>query len=141
MVWCILKQPKHHFLQGPHTREDEKKFHAYYQWVPLTLFFQGIMFYFPHWLWKQIEDGRLKVTFMFTTFISRYVYFNDSLGISASTYYIRATKSKNYITSLSNFLKQKWQNFHALRLERLNLKWQSHHSLQNFGKAPPFQFL
>ena len=41
----------------------EKTFHAYYQWVPFVLFLQGIMFYFPHYLWKLLEDKKLdKIT-------------------------------------------------------------------------------
>eukprot|EP00095_Tigriopus_kingsejongensis_P011022 maker-scaffold109_size355148-snap-gene-0.18 protein:Tk11022 transcript:maker-scaffold109_size355148-snap-gene-0.18-mRNA-1 annotation:"innexin inx3" len=41
----------------------EKVIHAYYQWVPFVLFFQGVLFYFPHWLWKTLEDRRLdKIT-------------------------------------------------------------------------------
>ena len=40
-----------------------KTLHAYYQWVPFVLFLQGIMFYFPHYLWKLLEDRKLdKIT-------------------------------------------------------------------------------
>lgn len=49
-----------HFGVGPQNEGDEKIYHAYYQWVPLMLFLQGLMFYFPHWLWKQIEGGRMR---------------------------------------------------------------------------------
>ncbi|XP_003427733.1 innexin inx3 [Nasonia vitripennis] len=38
----------------------EKKFHSYYQWVPFMLFFQGILFYVPHWMWKQWEEGKIR---------------------------------------------------------------------------------
>ncbi|XP_056638220.1 innexin inx7 isoform X2 [Diorhabda carinulata] len=34
--------------------------HAYYQWVPFVLFFQGLMFYLTHLLWKKLEGGRLR---------------------------------------------------------------------------------
>lgn len=40
---------------GPES--DEKRFHSYYQWVPFVLFFQGILFYLPHWIWKRHENG------------------------------------------------------------------------------------
>ncbi|XP_064097501.1 innexin inx2-like [Macrobrachium nipponense] len=33
----------------------EQRFHAYYQWVPLVLFFQGCLFYMPHLIWKLYE--------------------------------------------------------------------------------------
>ena len=35
-------------------------YHAYYQWVPFVLFLQGILFYAPHWLWKNFEGGRIR---------------------------------------------------------------------------------
>ncbi|XP_074025545.1 innexin inx7 [Leptinotarsa decemlineata] len=44
---------------GINSAEPIKK-HAYYQWVPFVLFFQGIMFYLTHLLWKKMEGGRLK---------------------------------------------------------------------------------
>lgn len=37
----------------------EKRYHSYYQWVPFMLFFQGILFYLPHWMWKQWEEGKI----------------------------------------------------------------------------------
>ena len=46
---------------GTAEEGDEKVYHAYYQWVPFLLALQGIMFYFPHWLWKQLEGGRMRV--------------------------------------------------------------------------------
>ncbi len=39
--------------------ETETIRHTYYQWVQFVLFFQGAMFYFPHYLWKTIEGQRL----------------------------------------------------------------------------------
>lgn len=42
---------------GPVTPEDEVVYHAYYQWVPFALFFQGILFYLPHYLWKTREGS------------------------------------------------------------------------------------
>ncbi|XP_014256870.1 innexin inx3 [Cimex lectularius] len=38
----------------------DKRFHAYYQWVPFMLFFQGVLFYVPHWIWKNLEDGKIR---------------------------------------------------------------------------------
>ncbi|XP_057366971.1 innexin inx3-like [Daphnia carinata] len=40
---------------GPDS--NEKRFHSYYQWVPFVLFFQGMLFYLPHWIWKRFENG------------------------------------------------------------------------------------
>ncbi|XP_013109843.1 innexin inx3 [Stomoxys calcitrans] len=40
---------------------QEKRYHSYYQWVPFVLFFQGLMFYLPHWIWKNLEDGKMRM--------------------------------------------------------------------------------
>ena len=40
---------------------NEKRYHSYYQWVPFMLFFQGILFYIPHWIWKQWEEGKVRM--------------------------------------------------------------------------------
>jgi len=42
-------------------KEDQVRYHSYYQWVPFMLFFQGIMFYVPHWLWKNWEEGKIRM--------------------------------------------------------------------------------
>ncbi|XP_039296232.1 innexin inx3 [Nilaparvata lugens] len=41
--------------------EDETRFHSYYQWVPFMLFFQGVLFYVPHWMWKNWEEGKMRM--------------------------------------------------------------------------------
>ncbi|CAB3243103.1 unnamed protein product [Arctia plantaginis] len=45
---------------GPETGEG-KRIHAYYQWVPFMLFFQGLLFYVPHWIWKNWEEGKVRM--------------------------------------------------------------------------------
>jgi len=45
---------------GPMREEEETIYHAYYQWVPFMLFFQAACFYLPHWIWKQLEGGKLE---------------------------------------------------------------------------------
>lgn len=49
-----------HYGVGPHKNDDERIYHAYYQWVPLMLALQAVMFYAPHWIWKAVEGGRMK---------------------------------------------------------------------------------
>lgn len=44
---------------GPFLPSDEKKHHAYYQWVPFVLFLQAILFYVPHQIWKKLEGGKI----------------------------------------------------------------------------------
>ena len=36
------------------------KYHKYYRWVSFFLFFQAMFFYFPRYLWKKWEAGRMK---------------------------------------------------------------------------------
>lgn len=50
-------------VQPPPRDEEGRTRHAYYQWVPFVLFLQGVLFYFPHWLWKIFEDRKMdKIT-------------------------------------------------------------------------------
>jgi len=44
--------------------DHEVKYHKYYQWVALTLFFQAMCFYAPHFIWKIWEGGKLKMLVM-----------------------------------------------------------------------------
>lgn len=44
---------------GPSTNEDNVTYHAYYQWVPFVLFFQAIIFYIPHYMWRKAEGKNL----------------------------------------------------------------------------------
>ena len=44
----------------PEEAHAERRIHSYYQWVPFVLFLQGVLFYLPHWLWKQWEDGKVR---------------------------------------------------------------------------------
>lgn len=39
------------------TRGRDIKIYAYYQWVGMVLFIQGLMFHFPYYLWKVWENG------------------------------------------------------------------------------------
>lgn len=46
---------------GLHEADDEIVYHAYYQWVPLVLFAQAMVFYIPRFLWKSAEGGLFDV--------------------------------------------------------------------------------
>jgi hypothetical protein len=50
-----------HLGVGPYVEnKDAVKQHAYYQWVPFMLFLQALMFYAPHYYWRNQEGGRMK---------------------------------------------------------------------------------
>jgi len=46
---------------GPHSGDDEIKYHKYYQWVFFFLCAQALAFYFPRFLWKNMEGGKMKM--------------------------------------------------------------------------------
>ncbi|KAE8744826.1 hypothetical protein FOCC_FOCC008550 [Frankliniella occidentalis] len=59
-------QPKGSYVAHPGLgnyvdQEDAPRYHSYYQWVPFMLFFQGILFYIPHWIWKNWEEGKVRM--------------------------------------------------------------------------------
>ncbi len=45
---------------GTFWETEERRIHAYYQWVPFALFFKGVLFYLPHAIWKRQEDGIIR---------------------------------------------------------------------------------
>ncbi|KAA0201480.1 hypothetical protein HAZT_HAZT007222 [Hyalella azteca] len=40
---------------------SEVRYHKYYQWVTLMLYFQAILFYLPRYIWKVWEGGKMKL--------------------------------------------------------------------------------
>uniref|UniRef100_A0A2P2I4A3 Innexin n=1 Tax=Hirondellea gigas TaxID=1518452 RepID=A0A2P2I4A3_9CRUS len=70
-IMAIFSVPKHYDKVigdgvpyhgiGPQLEDDELVYHAYYQWVPLVLFLQAMLFYIPRFIWKQAEGGLFDV--------------------------------------------------------------------------------
>lgn len=46
---------------GLGNENQDRRYHSYYQWVPFVLFFQGVLFYIPHWIWKNWEQGKIRM--------------------------------------------------------------------------------
>lgn len=40
------------------------RYHRFYQWVPIVLLLQAILFYTPRWLWKNWEGGKIHALMM-----------------------------------------------------------------------------
>lgn len=40
---------------------EEVKYHKYYQWVCFVLYLQAAIFYFPRYIWKSMEGGKIKM--------------------------------------------------------------------------------
>lgn len=59
------EQGKHIGTEAAHpglgNDNQERHYHSYYQWVPFMLFFQGCLFYVPHWIWKNWEQGKVRL--------------------------------------------------------------------------------
>ena len=41
--------------------QGEVKYHKYYQWVCFVLYLQAAIFYFPRYIWKYMEGGKIKM--------------------------------------------------------------------------------
>ncbi|CAL1291424.1 unnamed protein product [Larinioides sclopetarius] len=47
-----------------YTPGENRKYHAYYQWVCFVLFLQSVLFYLPRYVWKFIDSGKIKTLVM-----------------------------------------------------------------------------
>ncbi|GIY88776.1 innexin inx2 [Caerostris darwini] len=43
-----------------YTPGENRKYHAYYQWVCFVLFLQAMLFYIPRYCWKMMEGGKMR---------------------------------------------------------------------------------
>lgn len=47
-------------VKNSNDDKTDRKYHAYYQWVGLTLFLQALLFCIPRFIWKSEEGGLVK---------------------------------------------------------------------------------
>lgn len=57
--WILLKET-YPIVKLNSADKGRLKHHKYYQWVCFILFFQAILFYIPHYVWKVWGGGRVK---------------------------------------------------------------------------------
>ncbi|KAK3854892.1 hypothetical protein Pcinc_038672 [Petrolisthes cinctipes] len=100
---------------GPQQPGDTVTYHTYYQWVPFVLFFQGVMFYVPHWLWKNLEGGLFRQ-------VIQDLSVRDYLGSDLKNYFNR----KKMFVTLSTYITHhmnanKWWAYKFFVCELLNL--------------------
>lgn len=41
------------------SMNEERTYHAYYQWVPFVLFLQAVWLYTPRYIWRSYDNGRM----------------------------------------------------------------------------------
>lgn len=46
---------------GPQREGDSVRHQKYYQWVSIVLIIQALFFYFPRYLWKRLEGGKMEI--------------------------------------------------------------------------------
>lgn len=93
-----------------HTGNDEVKYHQYYQWVCIMLLIQAVLFYIPHYLWKNWEAGRMK---MISLGMERSLIdekYKENRKIAISNYYMEHKGSHNmyfwkfFLCEILNFI-------------------------------------
>ncbi|KAK7079092.1 hypothetical protein SK128_007327 [Halocaridina rubra] len=82
---------------GPYYGTEAVTYHGYYQWVPIVLFFQGMLFYLPHLLWKVFEGGSFR-TIIQNLSIRDYLGSGDNI----KNYFTRETQFDELMKYISN---------------------------------------
>ncbi|XP_055548470.1 innexin inx7 isoform X2 [Wyeomyia smithii] len=79
---------------GHMINEDPVKYHAYYQWVPFVLFLQALMFYFPHYIWKTMEGGKIRKLADGLRMVELSHYYKENNSVTFDTKYTLHSKSE-----------------------------------------------
>lgn len=87
-----------------HTPGQDKVYHAYYQWVCFVLFLQGLMFYVPRYLWKNVEGHKIQKLIIDSDFNSPIVSAenNENTGLLVS-YLDESVGSHTFYGSMFTF--------------------------------------
>lgn len=98
---------------SPHSKDETIIHHAYYQWVPFVLFFQAILCYLPHLLWKNFEGGTIRN--MVEGLQRLYLRSPDDIDRQVNGYNIYSAKT---MTSYVGRLHKQFQTVSRFRLNR-----------------------
>jgi len=59
-TYCMIHGTRTIPHRGQYDEYSNPIYHTYYQWVWFTLLIQAVLFFFPRYLWKHMEGGRVK---------------------------------------------------------------------------------
>lgn len=98
-----------------HLKDKTIIHHAYYQWVPFFQFFQAMLFYLPHFFWRNFEQG---TTCNIVEGLQRlYLYSPDNVDRQVNGYIIYSAKTTR------NVVKKVHKQFQTKSRFWLNRYW------------------
>lgn len=98
---------------SPHVDNERRIYHAYYQWVPFVLFFQAMLFYLPHLIWKTYEGGTIRN--MVDGLQRMYLHSPDDQDRQVNNFHVYSSKTTSRIVS---DLHKQFQTISRFRLNR-----------------------
>ena len=87
---------------GPEGKNEEKIYHSYYQWVPFILTFQALLFYTPHWIWKQLDGSHLEKSIQG---LEKWISENN---LQDETFYLDLAKHLKYLIKDRSLMNRNW---------------------------------
>jgi hypothetical protein len=56
-TFCIIYGVKIVFPAQKELLPEDSRYQLWYKWTPIILLLQSLLFYIPHWIWKNCENG------------------------------------------------------------------------------------